>query len=73
MLKNLKSEKPWAVLKVSRKQYETSRPWVTAKLSRAKFEELLLLMPDGFVDHCHREAEATRLIEAIFGEDAEAR
>jgi hypothetical protein len=67
MLKNLKNEKPWAILKVSRRQYEAARPWVTAKLPRQRFEELLACFPDGFVDHCQREAEAERLVEAIFG------
>ncbi len=67
MLKTLKNEKPWVILRVSRRQYETAKPWVRAKLPRKKFEELLAMMPDGFIDHCHREAEADRLVEAIFG------
>ena len=67
MLKQLMQEKPWAILKVSRRQYETNRPWVTANLPRKKFEELLIMLPDGFIDHCHRDAEAERLVEAIFG------
>jgi hypothetical protein len=32
MLKTLKNEKPWAILKVSRRQYETKRPWVAANM-----------------------------------------
>ena len=67
MFEQLKKEKPWAVLKVSRRQYETKRPWVAANLPRKEFEELLTMLPDGFVDHCHREAEAERLVAAIFG------
>ena len=67
MLKTLKNEKPWAILKVSRRQYETKRPWVAANMPRQKFEEILTRLPDGFVDHCHRDAEADRLVEAIFG------
>ena len=67
MLKTLKNEKPWAILKVSRRQYETKRPWVAANMPRQKFEELITSLPDGFVDHCQRDAEAERLIETIFG------
>ena len=67
MLNKLKSEKPWAILKVSRRQYETARPWVKANLPRQRFEELLAVLPDGFIDHVHRDAEAERLISAIFG------
>lgn len=67
MLKLLKQENPWAILKVSRRQYETKRPWVTANVPRKKFEELLAMLPEGFIDHCHRDAEAERLVEAIFG------
>jgi hypothetical protein len=67
MLKNLKREKPWAVLKVSRRQYETTKPWTRAGVSRALFEELVLGLPDGFIDQCHMEADAEKLIEAMFG------
>jgi len=67
MLERHKREKPWAILKVSRRQYETKRPWVAAKMPRQKFEELLTSLPDGFTDHCQRDAEADRLVEAMFG------
>ena len=30
--------KPWAILKVSRKQYATARPWENAGMSREQFE-----------------------------------
>ena len=67
MFDKLKQEKPWAILRVSRRQYEIKRPWVTANLPRKEFEELLAMLPDGFIDHCHRDAEAERLVNAIFG------
>lgn len=67
MLQNLKREKPWAKLRLTRHQYETARPWVKAGMARQKWEELLLLMPDDFVDACHLEADADRLVEAMFG------
>ncbi|WP_043637963.1 hypothetical protein [Desulfovibrio sp. TomC] len=67
MFQRLKNEKPWAILKVSRRQYETKRPWVAANMPRQKFEELLTSLPDGFVDHCHRDVDAEKLVEAMFG------
>ena len=70
-LLRLKQEKPWAILKVSRRQYEMKRPWKRAGLSRSTFEELLLSLPDGFVDHCHRDADAEKLANAIFGMETE--
>lgn len=70
MLQDLKKEKPWAILKVTRREYEATRPWKEAGISRARFEELLALMPDGFVDHCHREADADALVKAMFGDEA---
>lgn len=51
-------------------EYETARPWVRANMERKKFEELLDLLPDGFVDLCHLEAEASKLVEAVFGPDS---
>lgn len=68
MPQNLRREKPWAILKVSRRQYESARPWKRAGISRDRFEALVLDLPDGFVDHCHLEADADRLVEALFGE-----
>ncbi|WP_428566680.1 MAG: hypothetical protein ACP59X_06650 [Solidesulfovibrio sp. DCME] len=67
MLKNLKREKPWAVLKVSRREYEAAKPWKRAGVSRAVFEELVFDLSDGFVDHCHMEVDAEKLVEGMFG------
>lgn len=52
--------KPWAILKVTRKEYCTAFPWKKANMPRANFEELLALLPDGFVEQIHLEAEAER-------------
>ena len=60
--------KPWAILKISRRQYFAARPWENAGMDRARFEEMLTLLPDGFIDQIHLEADAERLIEAAFGE-----
>lgn len=60
--------KPWAILKVSRKKYCTARPWKSADMDRARFEEMLVLLPEGFVDQIHLESDAEKLIEAAFGQ-----
>lgn len=62
--------KPWAILKVTRREYEIARPWVRANMERKKFEELLELLPEGFVDLCHLEAAADKLVASIFGPEA---
>jgi len=66
---NPAGNKPWAVLKVSRRAYETARPWKKAGLSRKQFEELLAMLPEGFAEQIHLEADAERLIAAAFGAD----
>lgn len=66
MFQNLKRE---TVLKVSRRQYETAKPWKRAGVSRALFEELVFGLPEGFIDYCHMEADAEKLIEAMFGKE----
>ena len=63
--------KPWAILKVSRKQYCATRPWKRAGMSRKRYEELLSILPEGMVDAILREADAERLISAAFGVGAE--
>jgi hypothetical protein len=69
MQRNPKQEKPWAILKVTRRQYESQRPWKKAGISRARFEGLLAILPEGFVDHCHRDADAEKLITSMFGNE----
>ena len=45
--------KPWAILKVSRKQYCTARPWKNSGMSREQFEQILAVLPEGFIDAIH--------------------
>ncbi len=66
----LEDEKPWAILRMPRKRYETAQPWKKAGLSRAKFEELLLLIPDELVSEMRDHAVAEILVESIFGKEA---
>ncbi len=50
MLKNLKREKPWAKLRMSRKEYETRRPCTNAGVRRTGFEEHIAHFPDAVID-----------------------
>jgi len=69
-LQALKAEKPWAKLRMTRRQYETARPWENSGMNRQKWEEVVLLFPDEMIEEIYREAEADRLIEAIFGSNS---
>ena len=63
--------KPWAVLKISRKQYDTWKPWKKTPLSKKDFEKMVLEFPDGFMDHVRLLNDAERLVEAMFKVDTE--
>ena len=67
MLKTLKNEKPWAKLRLSRKQYEAKRPWMKSGVERKQFEKFVLEMPDDAIDALYREADAEKLVKALFG------
>lgn len=64
MLNTFKQDKPWAKLRLTRKQYEAKRPWKTARMDRKWWEELTLLFPDEAIDSLYREADAEKLVEA---------
>ncbi|MGD9660569.1 MAG: hypothetical protein AB7U63_04790 [Porticoccaceae bacterium] len=66
-LKKLKAEKPWAKLRMTRRQYEVARPWKKSAMERKEWEELILLFPDETIGELFREAEADKFIDAIFG------
>ncbi len=67
MLQNLKREKPWAKHRMTRRAYETARPWMKSGLSRQKWEEFVMLFPDGAVEALYLEADAEKLVKAMFG------
>ena len=69
-LQALNAEKPWTKLHMTRRQYETARPWENSGMNRQKWEEVVLLFPDDTIEGIYREAEADRLIEAIFGSNS---
>jgi len=62
----MKSEKPWAILGISRKQYETIKPWKKSNFSRDKFEELLSFFPNEAIQELKLHASADLLTEKLF-------
>ena len=67
MLQRLKQEKPWAKLRMTRRDYEAKRPWARSGVSRKQWEADLQHFPDEAIDLIIRDAEAERLVSAIFG------
>lgn len=60
-------EKPWAILGISRRQYETAKPWKKARMSKGAFGKLLCMVPPEAIKKLKDVADAERLIEAAFG------
>ena len=68
MLKNeFEKEKPWALLGISRKKYESARMWKKTKLTRKEFDELISSLPAEFFKEMQYIADGERLVESIFG------
>lgn len=62
-------EKPWAILGISRRQYDTVKPWKRANMSKDKFAKLICLVPPEAIKSLKEHADAERLLEAAFGQD----
>ena len=60
-------EKPWAVMGVTRRQYESARMWKKTKLTRKEFDKLISSLPPEIFKEMQLEADGQRLIEAVFG------
>lgn len=67
LLQKLKEEKPWAIMGLSRAQYEKAKPWKGAKVNRENFEKLVRICPPETLQVLREEAEAEALVEAMFG------
>lgn len=65
----LREEKPWAVMGISRKQYETARMWKKVKMPRGKFDDLICSLPPELFTELQLVADGEKLIEAIFGNE----
>ena len=62
----LNTNKPWAIVGIPRKQYESIKPWKKASMSRDKFEEILRLFPNELVQDLKLHAAAELLTEKLF-------
>lgn len=72
-LKNVFSaDKPWACLRMTRKQYEQQRIWKKLNMPRAEFDALVLKLPSEVVEGMYDEARADMLVESIFKGQTEA-
>ena len=60
-------EKPWAILGISRRQYDTAKPWKKAKMSKEEFAKLVSMVPPEAIKHLKEVADAETLLEAAFG------
>jgi len=58
--------KPWYVLGVTRRQYETARPWKLARMERGAFDALVASLPHDYVTEKRRGFDAQQLVNALF-------
>lgn len=65
----LSKDKPWAILGITRKQYDSARPWKSAGVSREEFARIVRAAPQELIKSLCDEAHADKLIEAMFGKD----
>ena len=61
--------KPWTRLGISKELYKSARPWKKAKMSRERYEKIILNVPQELIEDFRREAEATAMMEAVFGKE----
>lgn len=60
-------EKPWAILGITRRQYDTAKPWKRAKMSKEEFGKLVCMVPPEAIKDLKDRADAETLLEAAFG------
>ena len=66
VVNNNKDTKPWAWLRMSRKQYDALRIWKKCNLSREEFGKFVLCLPSELIDEMYENATADMLVDAIF-------
>ncbi len=60
-------EKPWAILGISRREYDKAKPWKKAKMSKEAFADLVRQVPPEAFKQIRDEAQAEVLVAAMFG------
>ena len=69
----LEKEKPWAILGITRREYDKARPWKKAGVSRETFAEMVRAVPPEAIKILKDDAEAEILVEAIFGKTGDTK
>jgi len=64
------SDKPWAILGITRRQYDAAKPWKKANMSKEEFAKLVRVVPPEAVKSLKEHADAEILLEAAFGKSA---
>jgi len=62
-------EKPWAILGITRRQYDTAKPWKRAKMTKEAFAKIVCMVPLEAIKSLKEHADAEMLLEAAFGND----
>lgn len=62
--------KPWAILRMSRKAYCAARPWKRVGVSRKLYEDFLVALPDELIEKMMLEGQAERLLKEVFGQNS---
>lgn len=66
---NLKKEKPWAIMGLTRSQYQRLKPWKSAqkKISKEQFEDLVRELGANFFKDLKFQSDVGELMQGIFG------
>ncbi|MBF0481657.1 MAG: hypothetical protein HQK81_15680 [Desulfovibrionaceae bacterium] len=59
-------DKPWAKLRITRKQYAAGRPWNKAGMDKKSLENVFLALPESFFDALKLDADAGRQLNEVF-------
>lgn len=63
---SLTKEKPWAWLRMSRREYDKARLWKKCGMPREEFEEKILSLPQDVIELITENMHAEMLVDAIF-------
>lgn len=73
LAEKISAEKPWALLGVSRRQYDTTKPWKKVNMTKDAFSRLVCTIPPEAIKILQDQSDAEKLLEAVFGKDYAAK
>lgn len=62
-------EKPWAILGISRRQYDSAKPWKKANMSKEEFAKLVCMVSPEAIKSLKEQADVEMLLKAAFGKN----